>query len=579
MPLPIEFFPYDRPRRFQDEFMQVAFTSDRLLANVPTGIGKSIASLCSFLADRQEREKIVVLTRTKTQAEIFLRESRAISEKTGRALLAVQIRSKQEVCPLFRDEGIGYEEFLQLCKLKQDCRYRQLFREKQDEIIFLAEALALGGDREKILSYGCPYLVTLELAKFAKVVIAAYQYLLSPFLRNFFLGKLSLGYEELLLIIDEAHNLQSTDLLSKSLSQRTLKLAQREVKYDFSNFEELFRSREGKVSFEEFISRAEVEELYTLGVEVLQRKLLRGKKVSHAYRVAAFFDSAFRLLGDENWIFFRKGNSLHLKPVLPSEIFSPLKQSRKLLLMSGTLEPLEVYKALLGLEEAEEYSLPSIYRNSLLYLGIRKGLNSSLALRKTLGEKLWESYAQEIERIASSAGGITLAFLPSYDIMREVSERLDAIVEPRVSREAENLRREAIEKGKGIILGVAGGKFSEGVEFTRVESGKRKSLVKAVVIAGLPFPVPDLEMELKQEIYEKKFGPGKSFLFLSVLPMINRVMQAAGRAVRSEKDKATVVILDDRLEYFRYFPEDLKQGLEVVELEEVAGEIRRFLNR
>lgn len=577
MPLPTELFPYNKPRRFQDEFMQVAYTSDRLLASVPTGIGKSVASLCSFLADRQAKEKIVVLTRTKSQAEIFLREAKAISDKTGKAFLTVQIKSKLELCPIFRNDDIGYEEFLQLCKLKQDCSYRRLFKEKQDEIIYLAEALALGEDRKKILSYGCPHLVNFELAKFARVIIAAYQYMLNPFLRNLFLGRLKLGYDELLLIVDEAHNLQSLDIISKSLSERTLKLAQKEVDYNFSNIEKLFRCGEGQVNFEEFISRDDVEKIYALGVEILQRKLMKGRKVSYTYRVAAFFDSAFRLLGDDNWIFFRKGSSLHLKPVLPGEVFSSLKQSRKLLLMSGTLEPIEIYKTLLDLEEAEEYSLPNIYRNSLLYLGIKKGLNSSLVLRKAMGQKLWKSYAREIEKIASAAGGITLAFLPSYDIMRQVSEWLEATVEPKDNRDAEKLRKKAIETGKGIILGVAGGKFSEGVEFTRVEEGIRKSLVKAVVIAGLPFPAPDSEMELRQKIYDKKFGPGKSFIFLSVLPMINRVMQAAGRAVRSERDKAGIVIIDDRTEYLRYFPEDFKQCITFVEPEEISGEIRDFL--
>lgn len=558
--------------------MQVAFTSEKLLAHVPTGTGKSIAGLCSFLGDILPREKLVITTRTKSQAEIFLRESRNINRKTDRGFLAVQMRAKQDVCPLYSREDAGYEEFLQLCRLNQECGYRELFQERVEDIIFLAEDLVKGKGREKVLEYGCPYLVNFELARLARVVVASYQYILNPFLRDLFLSKLGIDHQELLLIVDEAHNLHNMDMLSRSLSKRTLELAQKEADFDLSPFWEVFMAREGRVDFQNSITRQDVEEAYQKGTEVLQERLKRGKKVSYSYRLASFFHFAFKLLGNENWIFFRQGDSLHLKPVLPSEVFSPLKESRKLMLMSGTLEPLELYKKLLGLEEAETYSLPNIFRNSIRYLALRRGMNSSLDSRKALGGELWDSYAQEIARIASLSRGTTLAFFPSYEIMKAVGSRLEAVEEPRDSREAEELKQRVVSRGESLVLGVAGGKFSEGVEFTSVERSEgRRSLIGTIVIAGLPFPRPDLETELKKEVYERKLGRGKSFLFLSVLPMINKVMQASGRAVRSSEDRAAVVFLDDRLKFLRYLPEDTRESIEVVEREEIAEEVRRFV--
>jgi len=123
---------------------------------------------------------------------------------------------------------------------------------------------------------------------------------------------------------------------------------------------------------------------------------------------------------------------------------------------------------------------------------------------------------------------------------------------------------------------VAGGKFSEGVEFTAIRNGERRSLVGAVIIAGLPFPVPDVEMEIKRKAYEKKFG-SRAFLLLSVLPMVNRILQACGRAVRSDKDRAVVVILDDRIEYLKYLPEDVRTKIEAYELNEIAEEVEFFM--
>ena len=123
-------------------------------------------------------------------------------------------------------------------------------------------------------------------------------------------------------------------------------------------------------------------------------------------------------------------------------------------------------------------------------------------------------------------------------------------------------------------MAVCGGKLSEGVEF--VINGK--SIIKTVVIAGFPFPMPNFEMELRKELYDKAFGYGKGFFLLSVLPMINKVQQAIGRAIRSERDKASIIFLDDRVEYFKYFPEEIRHNLELCDIEEIPKEVRRFHN-
>ncbi len=572
MPLPSDFFPYPQPRRFQDEFMDVIFRSDKLIANVPTGVGKSISALCTFLADRTD-EKIVVLTRTKTQAAIFLRELREISKKV-KPVLGVHIRSKQEMCPVFREKA-GYEEFVQLCRLHRECTYREKFLDMKDDIIFLADSI-LAGNSAALEDYGCPYMVALELARLSPVVVASYNYLLSPFLRGFFLNKLGIGYDELMLIVDEAHNLQNLDLLSKTLSRRTVELASKEVSFNFSRIERAFSREDGIIDLREFISSSELEELLGMGIEVLQRRLIAGKKISYAYRVASFFEFGFKVAEEENWISFKKENQLHIKPVLPAEIFRELKQSRKLLLMSGTLEPIGLYKMLLELEDAQEYSMPSIYSENIRYMCIKHGINSGMALRRALRDELWRKYAQEIKKISKKVKGVTLVFLPSYEVMEAVAKHLNCLVEPKNSREAEKLRKRVVERGEGVVLAVAGGKFSEGVEFTAIRDGERRSLVRAVVIAGLPFPVPDVEMEIKRKAYERKFG-SKAFLLLSVLPMVNRILQACGRAVRSDKDRAVVVILDDRIEYLKYLPEDVRTKIEAYKLNEIAEEVEFFM--
>jgi DNA excision repair protein ERCC-2 len=85
-----------------------------------------------------------------------------------------------------------------------------------------------------------------------------------------------------------------------------------------------------------------------------------------------------------------------------------------------------------------------------------------------------------------------------------------------------------------------------------------------------------MEMEIKRAFFEERFGQGRSFVLLSVLPMINRVLQGMGRAIRSEDDRASIVFLDDRLEYLRYLPEEIRHEIEVKDLSGIEGEMEEF---
>ncbi len=590
MPLPMSYFPYKKPRPFQDEIISRIFQSEKLVCDVPTGVGKSVSALCGFLADRDEREKIIVLTRTKTQAKIFLKEMARISRHTKRPFMTIPLRSKQESCPAFKNDEVGYEEFLQLCKLNANCIDRIRFNENRDKIDAAAGGIALCNLTSyksligKVAHLGCPYLVLQRLLNHSDVIIASYLYLLHPFLRGMFLSRIGRDMDELLIIIDEAHNLQSVDMLGRTLGRRTVDLASGEINYDFSNVYAMFEGDDSELKIFDLIEKKEVAFLYDRGIEVLERRLKRGKKISYTYRVASFLDTALRFRKEKNWIFFRQEGKLLLKPVFPSDVISPLKDAKKLLLMSGTLSPPEGYLALYGLNGpdgetgCETFSLPNIFpRENCRYFGIKSGLNTGINSRKKYKEKLWMEYAVEIGKIHKSSHETTLVFFPSYGIMRNVGSHVDALKEPPSSSRTDAFWDELRKHSKKIVFAVSGGKLSEGVEYTIENNGVKESVIGTVVIAGFPFPVPDFEMELKGRMYDEKFGFGKSFLLLSVLPMVTKVLQCVGRAIRSETDRAAVVFLDDRIDYFRYFPEEVRHELEFLDLEDVPLEVERFL--
>lgn len=584
--LPENYFPYPGYRRFQDELIDVIYRSEQLLCSAPAGIGKSVSALCGFLADRREKEKIVVLTRTKSQGRIFLREMAAISRHMNHPFLSLQLRSKQELCPVFRDEETSYEEFVQLCKLSENCEYRNRFNENIHAMQELAEVIAVENSRryveysdliKKVSEYGCPHLVLKELLRFCDVVIASYLYLLNPFLRGMFLNRLDCSMDELLLILDEAHNLQNLELMGRQLSMDTVNFASEELSYDFSNVYSIFEGENSELDILDFIDYDEISFLHRSGVEILKERLSKGKKVSYTFRVASFLSSALATAREENWIFFRQDSKLHLKPLFPSEAIEPLKEAKKLLLMSGTLEPLEGYKILYGLENAETFCVPNIFpRQNCAYFGIKKGLNTSLKSREKFGSELWKRYAAAIKKIHRASPKTSLVFFPSYEIMREVSKYLDALCEPSDGRKTDEFWGELRSGDKKIVFAVSGGKFSEGVEYTVEKDCGKESVIGSVIVAGFPFPVPDFEMGIKSKRYEQKFGCGRAFFLLSILPMLNKVLQSTGRAIRSECDKAAIIFLDDRIEYFRYFPEEIRHELQVCSAKDIAEEVRQF---
>jgi DNA excision repair protein ERCC-2 len=585
MPEPMSFFPY-KPRPFQDEIVSRIYTSDQLLLSAPTGIGKSVSALCGFLGDKEEDEKIIVLTRTKSQARIYQEEMAAISKHLKKPFLTLHMTSKQEICPVFEDPESTYEEFLQLCRLNKSCTYRRKLQKREDEIEALAEEIAIGNLKgkylessallKKLTEYGCPYMVLQKLLKYSDVVVLSYLYFLNPFFTGLFLDKIGKPIEKLQLIIDEAHNLQSLDLLGNRLGKRTVDLSAKEIDYDFSKIYSLFDGKDQELSASE-VDQGEAFFLIERGVEILESKLAGGKKVSHTFRVGSFLDAIIRLKDNENWIFFRKSGTLNIVPVFPSDVIEPLKNSKKLLFMSGTLEPIEGYQTLFGLEGAETFSMPSIFpREHCHYLGIKRGLNTGIQSRKKRKESLWKSYAETIQTIKEATPQTTMAFFPSYDIMEKVGGYASAITEPRGSTEMERFLQRTKSLDKKVVFAVTGGKMSEGIEYTVGENEEKESIIKTIITAGFPFPVPDFELKIKGTRYEQRFGYGKAFMLLSVLPMVNKVLQSIGRAVRSERDRASIILLDDRTKYLRYFPERIRHEIQILDVGAIKDEVGWF---
>jgi DNA excision repair protein ERCC-2 len=119
-----------------------------------------------------------------------------------------------------------------------------------------------------------------------------------------------------------------------------------------------------------------------------------------------------------------------------------------------------------------------------------------------------------------------------------------------------------------LLLGVQAGSLSEGYDYA-------DNLLKGVVIVGLPFAAPSLEVEALIGYYEKKFGPGLGRPYAYVHPTFHRVLQAAGRCIRSAEDRGVIVLLDKRFGWGSYrasYPRDFQPRPSP----DVVADVRRF---
>jgi DNA excision repair protein ERCC-2 len=129
---------------------------------------------------------------------------------------------------------------------------------------------------------------------------------------------------------------------------------------------------------------------------------------------------------------------------------------------------------------------------------------------------------------------------------------------------------------KCVVMGVARGKISEGVDLTSEGS----SLLSAVIIVGLPYPKRNEMHEALLKYYGEKFGE-KAFEYASTTPCIVALAQMAGRLIRSSSDRGVILIMDSRV-YGRIrgkLPEDWREDMQAyLKIEKLAKDIRGFLS-
>ena len=244
-----------------------------------------------------------------------------------------------------------------------------------------------------------------------------------------------------------------------------------------------------------------------------------------------------------------KQRVLELYCLSPAEVIAQTtKRLRGAVFFSATLSPLDAMRTLLGGDQEDAcFSLPSPFPLEHLKV-VRKRIQTRYAYRQASAAQV----AHNIWEVVSTRKGKYIVYFPSYTYMRLVLVQLEALQVPMLlvqQSEMDEVERErflaAFTKDALPKLGlcVLGGLFSEGVDLPG------EQLVGAMIV-GVGLPTPSLRLKTLQAFYQTQFGDG--FLYAWMIPAMQKVSQAGGRVIRTEKDQGLVLLMDDRYYDPRY---------------------------
>ncbi|MFA5381725.1 MAG: ATP-dependent DNA helicase [Candidatus Micrarchaeia archaeon] len=587
------FFPFDEIRPVQKQFYEdckeACYKGTNLLAYAPTGIGKTAAVLSAVLEYAKEFNKKVIFTTSRhSQHTIAINTLKLIKEKHNVELVVADIINKQQMCLLQESKDMKRNDFDSFCyhQIKsKKCPYAYV---KGFALMALKEDIYHVEEAKQICKQfsACPHSAESKLIADADVLVCDYNYIFDSMIKNIVLSKMNIGLEDIILIVDEAHNLpeRARELMTFTLSKNLISNCKKELKeyapdpvlsraFDsLKNIFNLLGSRQEKIiekqelldeinelfknsfvsefDFNSFISRLEQTEVYASSKKENEFEFLSLTSMLN------FFYSWKE--DNEHVLRIIKEDEISLFPLDPSDITQPIFSSvHASILMSGTLYPPEVYADILGIEnrELKEYISPFPKENRLI---LSSNILSTVYHKRNEEEfkKMGNAIAEVIECIPHN----TAVFFPSYKLMENVSKYIDSTKElilesSEWKKEDKKIVLENMHKKNNLtLLGVQKGSFSEGIDF-------ENNSLQGIVIVGIPLAPPSLEKKNLVSYFDIKFGQGKGNEYTYMIPAVNKVLQSAGRGIRSETDKCAIVLLDERFnweKYKQYFPKDFQ---------------------
>ena len=549
----------------------------RLFCQAPTGIGKTMSALFPALKAMGEGhgEKLFYLTaRNTTQAAAEDALARLRASAPELALRSVTLTAKEKAC-LCKDAD-GHPSCL-----PEVCPYAKgYFDRVKDALASLLDGTpqfnraALEETARQFTV--CPFELGLDLSAWCDVVIGDYNYLFDPVVR---LHRFFDSAGDWLFLIDEAHNLpdRARAMYSAQFSKSSLTEAKRALgkgksplKAALTRADKGFletrkqTAEQGGTAFLQELPAELLKPLHALQAPLQDWLEQNPDTEAHAQLLDLYFAvqditrAAERY--DEHFVTqlsaYGSDLTLQLLCLDPSAfVDASLACGRAAALFSATLTPPGYYRSVLGCPDARAVALESPFPQEHLGLYCLPGISTRYKDR----EASIPAVSDALAALAGGKVGNYLAFFPSYAYLRAVwedfSARYPAI--PTLVQEsglddgarAAFLARFAPDPAQTLLgFGVMGGIFGEGVDLV----GDR---LIGCAIVGVGLPQVNPRQEILRRYYDEHSGSGFDYAYR--YPGMNKVLQAAGRVIRTAEDKGVVLLLDDRFarsEYTRLFP-------------------------
>jgi DNA excision repair protein ERCC-2 len=517
----------------------------------------------------------------------------------------LRIRSKQKMCA--HTEMICHEDF---------CPFAARYSEKMEKSGLLNEVVTSMSYFNPDITFEmaksrevCPFEVSLELIEQADVIVCDYNYIFDPYVGLKAYQQES-DYGDCVLVVDEAHNLVdrgrgyfSPELHEKTFEQIRNHLMSRSCYVE--GWEELVEIL--KAHFIELAESLDTEAGQTQALCSPDRELFIEQRVEWERIVLAYIgwkienkiaeeddpliDFYFKLVkftnllgeqGDELAHLIEKtpeGMKLKIFCKDPSRFLGRIFDSaHATIALSATLEPFDFYRKTLGFpsDRVTELSLPSPFPRDNRKIVVVSDVDTTYKKRADSYDRI----AQSVAEIAEATEGNYLALFPSYVFLREVADRMpptrkNVMIQRSDMTDYErnailDILRDKPRRGN-LILAVSGGMYAEGIDY-------QGDMLSGVMVVGPALPSVTFEQELLKQYYDEMYGAGFEFAYL--IPGMTRVVQSAGRVIRSEKDIGVIALFCRRFtleSYTRYFPADwYSESPRELITKKPASEIRAF---
>ena len=576
-------FPYrEGQREIVSGVYHTVSSKKTLFVQAPTGVGKTMSAIFpSVRAIGEGKGETLFYLTAKTITGTVAWEAFHTLRENGLKFKVTAITAKEKLC--FLDSPECTPEKCPYAKGHFDRVNDAVYELWTTEEVYSREVIRAHAEKWQV----CPFEMCLDLSVWVDGVICDYNYAFDPnvHLKRFFGENISGDY---IFLIDEAHNLveRGREMYSAEISRQTLFTLRKKIRKHFPKLARaLDKASRQMLELEEDLKASQnpYQVLSNPGVlpvtfltisgeleEILEEKNLEEelrKEILEFYFVVRDFLNVSELV-DENYVVYTEcfGENdfrLRLFCVNPAANLSEyLKKGRSAVFFSATLFPMLYYRELLT-TETDAYGIyvqsPFSAKNRRILIGSDV---SSRYTRRNHTE--YRKIAEYISRCVWQRQGNYMVFFPSYRLMEDVYQVYEeefSVDWVRCIRQNSDMterdREEFLEEfqsREGTLVGfcVLGGIFSEGVDLTG------ESLIGAIIV-GTGLPQIGSEREILKEYYDRKKQSGFDYAYR--YPGMNKVLQAAGRVIRTKEDRGVILLLDDRFlgrDYGEIFPREWK---------------------